>query len=172
MTISMYKTSVPIFLQFLTSLSAVLDKAAAYAEAKKVEPSVLLNTRLSPDMFPLVRQVRAATDHAVSSCGRLAGVELPSFANTEASIPELKERIAKAVDFLRGLKPAQIDGSEGREITIPIPNAPITFNGQSYLVNFALPNLYFHATTAYDILRMKGVPLGKRDYMGQLRMKT
>src|SRR6058998_3522217 len=98
MTISMYKISVPIFVQFLTSLSAVLDKAAAFAEAKKVEPSVLLNTRLSPDMFPLVRQVRAATDHAVNACGRLASVDLPTFANTEASIPELKERVAKAIE--------------------------------------------------------------------------
>jgi uncharacterized protein len=114
MTISMYKSSVPIFVQFLTSLSAVLDKAVAYAEAKKVEPSVLLNTRLAPDMFPLARQVRAATDHAINACGRLAGAELPSFPNTEASIPELKDRIAKTIDFLKGLKAAQIDGTEER----------------------------------------------------------
>src|SRR5713226_9752956 len=111
MTISMYNASVPIFVQFLTSLSAVLDKAAAFAEAKKVDPSVLLNTRLAPDMFPLLRQVRAAADHAVNACGRLAGAELPSFANTEATIPELKERIAKTVEFLKSLKSAQIDGS-------------------------------------------------------------
>src|SRR6516165_3708245 len=111
MTISMYKASVPIFVQFLMSLSAVLDKAAAYAEAKKVEPAVLLNTRLAPDMFPLVRQVRAATDHAISACGRLAGADMPSFSDTETTIPELKDRIAKTIDFLKGLKPAQIDGS-------------------------------------------------------------
>jgi len=122
MTISMYKTSVPIFVQFLTSLSAVLDKAAAFAEAKKVEPSVLLNTRLAPDMFPLVRQVRAATDHAVNAGARLAGIEPPSFSNTEATIPELKERIAKAVDFLKGLKPTQVDGSEDKEIKITFPS--------------------------------------------------
>jgi uncharacterized protein len=114
MTISMYKASVPVFVQFLTSLSAVLDKAAAYAEAKKVEPAVLLNTRLAPDMFPLVRQVRAATDHAINACGRLAGADMPSFANTETTIAELKDRIAKAIDFLKGLKPAQIDGSEDK----------------------------------------------------------
>src|SRR6201989_2682026 len=101
MTISMYKASVPIFLQFLTSLSAVLDKAAAYAEAKKVEPAVLLNTRLAPDMFPLVRQVRAATDHAINACGRLAGVELPALPNADATIPELKERIAKSIEFIK-----------------------------------------------------------------------
>jgi Domain of unknown function (DUF1993) len=114
MTVSMYKISVPIFVQFLTSLSAVLDKAAAFAEAKKVDPSVLLNTRLTPDMFPLVRQVRAATDHAISAGGRLAGVDLPTIANDEATIPALKERIAKAIDFLKGLTAAQIDGTEGR----------------------------------------------------------
>ena len=167
MAISMYQCSVPVFVQFLTSLSAVLDKAAAYAEAKKVEPSVLLNTRLAPDMFPLVRQVRAATDHAVSACGRLAGVDMPSFANTEASIPELKERIAKTIDFLKGLKPAQIDGSEGKEIKITVPSGAVReFTGQSLLLNNSLPNFYFHCTTAYDILRHCGIELGKRDFMG------
>src|SRR5882672_3776637 len=100
MTVSMYKISVPIFVQFLTSLSAVLDKATAHAEAKKIEPSVLLNTRLAPDMYPLVRQVRAATDHAINASGRLAGTDMPTFANTEATIPELKDRIAKTIDFL------------------------------------------------------------------------
>ncbi len=167
MTISMYQASVPIFVQFLTSLSAVLDKAAAFAEAKKVEPSVLLNTRLSPDMFPLVRQVRAATDHAISACGRLAGAELPTFSNTEATIPELKDRIAKTVDFLKGLKPGQIDGSEGKEIKITFPSGAVReFTGQSLLLNNSLPNFYFHCTTAYDILRHCGVELGKRDFMG------
>ncbi|HEY7664300.1 MAG TPA: DUF1993 domain-containing protein [Xanthobacteraceae bacterium] len=167
MAISMYQCSVPVFVQFLSSLSAVLDKAAAFAEAKKIEPSVLLNTRLAPDMFPLVRQVRAATDHAVNACGRLAGVELPTFANAEASIPELKERIAKTVDFLTGLKPAQIDGSEGKEIKITFPSGAVReFTGQSLLLNNSLPNFYFHCTTAYDILRHCGIELGKRDFMG------
>jgi uncharacterized protein len=124
MTISMYKTSVPIFVQFLTSLSAVLDKAAAYAEAKKVEPAVLLNMRLAPDMFPLARQVRAATDHAINACGRLAGAEMPSLGNSEASIPELKDRIAKTIDFLKGLKPGEIDGTEDKAIKITAP--PLT----------------------------------------------
>jgi uncharacterized protein len=167
MTISMYKTSVPIFVQFLTSLSAVLDKAAAFAEAKKVDPSVLLNTRLAPDMFPLVRQVRAATDHAINACGRLSGAELPTFANTEATIPELKDRIAKTIDFLKSLTPAQIDGTEGKEIKITFPSGQVReFTGQSLLLNNSLPNFYFHCTTAYDILRHCGIELGKRDFMG------
>ena len=167
MTISMYKTSVPIFVQFLTSLSAVLDKAAAYAEAKKVEPAVLLNMRLAPDMFPLVRQVRAATDHAISACGRLAGADLPTFANTEATIPELKDRIAKTIDFLKSLKAAQIDGTEGKEIKITFPSgATREFTGQSLLLTNSLPNFFFHCTTAYDILRHCGIELGKRDFMG------
>ena len=125
MTISMYKASVPVFVQFLTSLSAVLDKAAAFAEAKKIEPSVLLNTRLAPDMFPLLRQVRAATDHAINAGGRLSGADMPSFSNTEATIPELKERIAKAVDFLESLEPARIDGTEDKAIEVTFPSAPI-----------------------------------------------
>jgi uncharacterized protein len=167
MTISMYQASVPVLVQFLTSLAAILDKAAAHAEAKKIDPSVLLNTRLYPDMFPLVRQVRAATDHAVNAGGRLAGAELPTFANTEASIPELKERIGKAIDFLKGLEPSQIDGSEDREIKITFPSgATREFTGQTFLINQTLPNFYFHCITAYDILRHCGVELGKRDFMG------
>jgi hypothetical protein len=167
MTVSLYKISVPIFVQFLTSLSAVLDKAAAFAEAKKVDPSVLLNTRLAPDMFPLVRQVRAATDHAINACGRLAGAELPTFSNNEATTPELKERIARTIDFLKSLKPVQIDGTEGKEIKITFPSgATREFTGQSLLLNNSLPNFYFHCTTAYDILRQCGVELGKRDFMG------
>jgi uncharacterized protein len=167
MTVSLYKISVPIFVQFLTSLSAVLDKAAAFAEAKKVDPSVLLNTRLAPDMFPLVRQVRAAIDHAINACGRLAGAELPTFSNNEATTPELKERIARTIDFLKSLKPVQIDGTEGKEIKITFPSgATREFTGQSLLLNNSLPNFYFHCTTAYDILRQCGVELGKRDFMG------
>jgi hypothetical protein len=168
MTISMYKTSAPIFVQFLTSLSAVLDKAAAYAEAKKIDPAVLLNSRLYPDMFPLVRQVREATNHAASACGRTAGVDLPTFANAEASFPELKDRIATTIDFIKGLKPEQIDGSEEKEITIKFPSgAERKFTGQVLLLNFCLPNFFFHCTTAYDILRSCGVELSKGDFMGK-----
>jgi uncharacterized protein len=166
MTISMYKASAPIFVQFLTSLSAVLDKAAAHAEAKKIDPAVLLNARLYPDMFPLARQVREATNHAASACGRVAGAELPTFTNTEASIPELKERIAKTIEFIKGLKPVQIDGTEDKEITIKFSSGERKFTGQALLLNFSLPNFFFHYTTAYDILRNCGVELAKRDFMG------
>jgi hypothetical protein len=167
MAISMYKSSAPIFVQFLTALSAVLDKAQAYADAKKLDHGVLLNTRLAPDMFPLVRQVRSATDHALAACSKLAGVEPPTFANTEATIPELKERIAKTVDFIKGLKPAQIDGTEDKEVVFKLPSGERKFTGQGLLLNFCLPNFYFHATTAYDILRHCGIEIGKRDFMGQ-----
>jgi hypothetical protein len=167
MTISLYKASAPIFVQFLTSLSAVLDKAAAHAETKKIDPAVLLNTRLTPDMYPLVRQVREATNHAASACGRLAGADLPTFTNTETSIPELKERIAKSIDFIKGLKPTQIDGTEDKEITFKFPSgAERKFIGQALLLNFCLPNFYFHCTTAYNILRHCGIEVGKRDFMG------
>jgi uncharacterized protein len=167
MTVSMYKISVPIFVQFLTSLSAVLDKSAAHCEAKKIEPSALLNARLFPDMFPLLRQVRAATDHAVNATAHLAGAEPLKFANTEASFAELKERLAKAIDFVKAFKPAQIDGSEDKTIKITFPSgATRDFTGQSLLLGNSLPNFYFHCTTAYGILRHCGVELGKRDFMG------
>ncbi len=165
MTISMYKASAPIFVQILTGLSAVLDKAAAHAEAKKIDPAYLLTARLYPDMFPLVRQVRSATDHALSACARCAGLEPPTFTNDESTIPELKQRINKSIDFIRGLKPQQIDGSEDREITVKMPSGERKFTGQTLLLNFCLPNFYFHCTTAYDILRHSGVEIGKRDFM-------
>ena len=117
-------------------------------------------------MFPLGRQVRAATDHALNACGRLAGVELPTLSNNDTSIPELKERIAKTIEFIKGLKPSQIDGNEDKEIKIVFPSGTREFTGQSLLLNNSLPNFYFHCTTAYDILRHSGVELGKRDFMG------
>jgi hypothetical protein len=167
MTVSMYKISAPIFVQFLTALGVVLDKAAAHCEAKKIEPAALLNARLYPDMFPLVRQVRAATDHAANACARLAGAEPLTFANNEASFAELGERIKKAVDFVKGFNAAQIDGTEDKAIKITFPSgATRDFTGQSLLLGNALPNFYFHCTTAYDILRHNGVEVGKRDFMG------
>jgi hypothetical protein len=163
----MYQVSVPIFVQFLSSLSAVLDKAAAHCETKKIEPSALLNMRLAPDMYPLVRQVRAATDHAINATGRLAGAELPSFPNTESSFAELKERIAKTIDYVKAFKPEQIDGTEDKAIKITFPSgATRDFTGQSLLLTNSLPNFYFHCTTAYDILRHAGLEVGKRDFMG------
>jgi hypothetical protein len=163
MTISMYKASAPIFVQFLTSLSAVLDKAAAHAEAKKIDPAVLLNARLYPDMFPLVRQVREATSHAANACGRLAGADLLTFANTEASIPDLKERIAKTIDFVKGLKAAQIDGTEDKDITIKFPSGnERKFTGQVWLLNFSLPNFFFHYTppTTFCVAAASSLPNG------------
>ena len=165
MAISMYRASVPVFLQMLPCLSALLDKAAAFAEAKKVEPAVLLNGRLSPDMFPLTRQVQIATDFAKGTVARLAGQDPPKYEDTETTIPELKARIAKTVDFIKNFQPGQIDGSAERQITIPLGGEKRSFQGENYLVNFALPNFFFHMTTAYAILRHNGVEIGKGDYM-------
>ena len=166
MTLSMYQASVPVFLRTLAALSAVLDKAAAHAAQRKIDPSVLLNTRLFPDMFPLVRQVQLTADFAKGASARLAGVEVPKFADSEATFDDLKARIAKTIDFVKTLKPAEIDGSEARDITIPVGGQPRTFKGQPYLLHFALPNFFFHAATAYDILRPCGVEIGKRDFIG------
>ncbi len=166
MTLSMYQASVPVLLRMLSNLSAILDKAAAHADQHKIEPSVLLNSRLFPDMYPLVQQVQIASDIAKAAWARLAAVEPPKFPDTETSFDELKQRMAKTVDFLKTLKPAQIDGSEDRDITIPIRGETHTFKGQPYLVHFALPNFYFHVTTAYAILRHCGVGIGKRDFLG------
>jgi hypothetical protein len=166
MPLSMYGASVPAFVRTLTALSNVLDKAAAHCAAKKIDPSVLLTARLYPDMFPLTRQVQVASDFAKNAVARLSGVEQPKFADEEKTFDELRARIAKTLDIVRSMKPQQIDGSEEKEITFPVAGQPTTFKGEAYLVGFALPNFYFHAATAYDILRHNGVELGKRDFMG------
>lgn len=167
MTVSMYKISAPIFVQFLTALSTVLDKAAAHCEAKKIEPAALLTARLFPDMFPFARQVRAATDHATNTTARLAGAEVPTLPTADASFGELKDRVEKAIAFVKTFKAAQIDGTEDKAIKITFPNGTTRdFTGQSLLLGNTLPNFYFHCTTAYDILRQCGVELGKRDFMG------
>jgi hypothetical protein len=167
MTLSMYQASAPAFQRTLDNFVAILDKLAEHAETHKIDPAVFLGARLFPDMFPFTRQVQIACDFAKGGAGRLAGVELPSFPDTETSIAELKERIAKTQSFLKTLTPAQIDGSEAREITVKVGPEMMTFDGQTYLVHFVLPNFYFHATTAYAILRHNGVALGKRDFMGR-----
>jgi hypothetical protein len=167
MPVSMYSVSIPIFMQHLNGLSGVLDKAAAWAVARKVNEADLLNMRLSPDMFPLVRQVRAATDHAANAAARLSGKELLKFANDETTLAQLKDRIAKTIEFLKTVKASEIDGTEGKEIKITFPSGQSRdFTGQSLLLGNSLPNFYFHATTAYDIVRQCGVELGKRDFMG------
>jgi hypothetical protein len=166
MTLSMHQASLPVFTRMLTNLAAILTKAEAHATARKIEPAVLLNTRLFPDMFALTRQVQLACDFAKNTTARLAGVEIPKFPDEEASFAELQARIAKTLDYVKGFKAEQIDGSEGREITLPIGGQPMKFTGQEFLLYFALPNLYFHITTAYDILRHCGVELSKRDFLG------
>jgi hypothetical protein len=168
MAISMYQVSAPVFLKTLANLSAILDKGAAFAEAKKVDPSVLLNYRLAPDMLNLTRQVQIATDHAKRGVARLAGLEAPVYEDTEASFAELKARIDKTVAFVNTVKPAQMDGSETREITINAGGNSKTFTGQTYLLHNSLPNFFFHVTTAYDILRHCGVGIGKADFIGQI----
>lgn len=168
MSLSMYSISIPVFVRALTNLSAVLDKAVAHAEAKKIDPAVLLNARLYPDMFPLTRQVQIASDFAKGSAARLAGQEPPKWEDKETTFDELKGRINKTLDFLKGFAPSQIDGSEEREITITMRSGPATFKGLPYLLHMQIPNFYFHVTTAYDILRHNGVELGKRDFIGAL----
>jgi len=166
MAISMYTASVPVFVQFLTALSGVLKKAADHAAAKKIEPSVLIGARLFPDMLALARQVQIATDHAKGSVSRLAGVEIPSFADTEATFEELEARIAKTLSYIQGFKPGQIDGSDDKQITLNLHGNVFEFTGADYLTRWALPNFFFHTTTAYAILRHAGVEIGKRDFMG------
>jgi hypothetical protein len=157
----MYSVSIPVFMQHLNGLFGVLDKTAAWATARKVNEADLLNMRLSPDMFNLMRQIRAATDHAANAAGRLSGKELLKFANDETTIAQLKDRIAKT------MKQSEVDGTEGKEIKITFPSGQVReFTGQSLLLGNALPNFYFHATTAYDIVRQCGVEVGKRDFMG------
>jgi len=167
MTISMYATSIPLFRQMLNSLNDILAKAEAHASEKKIEPDTLLQARLFPDMFPLVRQVQIAADFAKSVPARLAGVEVPAYEDAEQSFADLHARIAKTLSFLDGLTPAQIDGSETREIVLR-PGTPKEkkFIGQSYLLHYGLPQFFFHVTTAYAILRHNGIELGKRDFMG------
>jgi uncharacterized protein len=166
MTVSMHAMSVPIFARTLGNLSTILDKAAAHAQAKKIDPGVLLHARLFPDMFPCVRQFQLATDFAKGAVARLAGLEPPKYDDVENSTDQLKARIARTIEFIQGVKPAQLEGAEAREISLKIRDTVQKHAGLVYLAHIALPNFYFHATTAYDILRHNGVDLGKRDFIG------
>jgi hypothetical protein len=166
MSLSMFHASIPVFTRQLASLSAILKKAEAHAEARKIDPSVFINARLAPDMFPLSRQVQSASDSAKGCAARLAGVEVPSYADTETTFPELQARITKTVAFLQSLGQELIDGSEERAIVLKLRGQETRFTGQYYLLNFALPNFFFHAVTAYDILRHNGVEIGKQDFLG------
>jgi len=161
----MYQASVPRFANTLKNLSAILDKAQAHAEGKKIEPAVLTNFRLYPDMLPMKRQVQIACDSAKGAVARLAGVEVPKHEDTEETFVELKARIAKTIDFIQTFKPAQLDGSEEKNIHLKLGPREVDFKGIQYLLGHALPNFYFHVVTAYDILRHNGVEIGKRDYL-------
>lgn len=164
--LSMYQAFVPGVTNTLQALSQVLDKAAAHCEARKIDPSAFLQSRLFPDMFPLVKQVQIACDMAKGGVARLAGIDNPKFDDTEASFAELQARIERTLAFMRSVSPEQIDGSEGKAITLTLPSRTLAFTGQQYLTTFVIPNVYFHATTAYNLLRQGGVELGKRDFLG------
>ncbi len=162
----MYQASAPRFANTLKNLAAILDKAKAHAEAKKLDEQVLTSSRLFPDMFALARQVQIACDSAKGAVARLAGVEIPKHEDTEKTFDELKARIAKTIAFIDGVKAAQVDGSEDKEIILKLQGKDVPFKGMQYLLGFALPNFYFHATTVYNILRHNGVEIGKRDFIG------
>ena len=167
MALSMYQASVPVFVQYLNGLSRVLDKAAPVVEARKIDPAVLAGLRLYPDMLPFARQIQIAADNAKGAVARLAGIDIPKYEDTETTLAEFKARVAKTIDFVQGVKAAQIEGSEDRTIVLPIGQNKIEFKGADYLTTFALPNFFFHVVTAYDILRHIGVEIGKRDYMNR-----
>ena len=166
MSISMYSTLMPMAKTLLGALSKVLQKGADAAKAKGYDESVLVNARLAPDMFALARQVQIATDMAKGGAARLAGVEIPAYSDDETTIAALQGRIAKTIAFLDTLTPAQIDGTEGKEIVLKMRAGEMKFTGQDYLIGFVIPNLTFHCATAYNLMRHNGVEVGKRDFLG------
>jgi hypothetical protein len=164
---SFYDATVPAFLQILGSLSGLLTKAEAHCKAKNIAPEVLLGARLYPDMLPLTKQIQLACDFAAKSCARLTRSEVPSVPDTEKTFDELRQRIAKTVDYVKAFKPAQFEGADAKDVTFPAgPNNSITLKGQEFVTRFAFPNFYFHAATAHGILRHNGVEIGKRDFLG------
>ena len=167
MSLTISSVGVQSFLTTLGALSKILDKAAAHCAARKIDQAVILQMRLAPDMFPFVKQVQIACDFAKNTVGRMTG-EPPKFPDEEKSFDDLKARIVKTIDYVKSVAPATLDGAEEKDITFPIgPENKMTLKGAQYLVGFALPNFYFHATTAYDILRHAGVEIGKRDFLGR-----
>ena len=162
----MYQASAPRFVNILKNLSAILDKAQAHAEAKKIDPTVFTSARLYPDMLAMARQVQIVTDTAKAAMARLAGAEIPKYEDTEQTFAELKARIAKTIEFINTFKPAQIEGTDEKEVVIKLGGNDTKLTGMQYLLGHAHPNFYFHVTTAYDILRHNGVEIGKRDYIG------
>ena len=164
--LSIYDATIPPLKRALSNLAAILQKGEEYADAKKVEHQVLLNSRLFVDMYPLTRQVQIATDMSKGAGARLAAIEIPKYEDNEASFAELQARIAKTIAFLDSINPQQLESAESREITITIRKSDIKFSGQDYLLKWVLPNVYFHVTTAYNILRHNGVALAKQDFLG------
>lgn len=167
MPLSMSQASVPLFVQGLNALSGVLRKAEDHATARKIDPAVLLQARLFPDMLPMVRQVQIAGDFAKGTLARLAGEEAPSYPDEEASFEALQARVERTLAYVGSVAPQKIDGSETRTITLKIAGQSMEFEGQPYLLHFALPNFFFHLSTAYNILRHNGVEIGKRDFIGK-----
>lgn len=164
---SFYEATVPAFLQILGSLSGLLTKAEAHCKAKNIQPEILLNARLYPDMLPLSRQIQLACDFASKGCARLAHVDVPSTPDTEKSFEELRQRLAKTGDYLKTFKPAQFEGADSGDVTFPAgPDRTLTLKGQQFLNRFVFPNFYFHAAIAHGILRHNGVEIGKRDFLG------
>jgi hypothetical protein len=169
MPISVYEISIPVLSRGLSNLSAILDKAAAHAAAKKYDSLALTQLRLYPDMHPLVRQVQIACDTAKGAAARLAAVEVPKHEDNETTLDELKQRIAKTADFLKTVTAAQVDSAEGRTIEIKFPNGAWKFTALSYLTDFVLPNFYFHESMVYALLRKSGVEIGKTDFLGTIQ---
>jgi len=166
MDLSMYQASVPTFIRMLNNLSDILSKAQAHVDAHKLDETAFTGFRLYPDMFPMARQVMIAGDTAKGAVSRLAGVEIPVYEDTEKTLAELKVRLAKTIAYLRGFQPEQIDGTEGKEIVVKRRDTEARYSGRQFLLDNALPNFYFHVTTAYAILRHNGVEIGKKDYLG------
>jgi hypothetical protein len=167
MTISMYQASAPVLVQSLKGLLRVIDKAEDYAKARKIDEQVLLQMRIFPDMFAFVRQCQIVTDNAKGAVARLAGQTPPAYEDNEASFAELRARVTKTIAFVESFTAEQIDGSEDRPVVLKFPNATLEFTGQQYLLHFALPNVFFHVTTAYNLMRQAGVDVTKTDYMGR-----
>jgi uncharacterized protein len=168
MSFSIYAASAPIFVQMLSSMLAWLDKAEAHAKAKKFDPNNFVGMRLTPDMLPFSAQIGIATDHVKGCLARLSGVEPPKWPDTEKTLDELRARIQKAIDYAKDFTPAQLEGGETREITLPTPRGPLKMSGERFLQGFSLPNFFFHTTMAYALLRQGGVELGKMDYLGAM----
>ncbi|HTK80367.1 MAG TPA: DUF1993 domain-containing protein [Rhizomicrobium sp.] len=168
MAFTIYEASIPPLIRTLENLSKIVDKAVAQAKTEDKDVNTLLEARLAPDMHPFTRQVQIVSDVAKSCAARLAGIEPPSMPDTETTISELQQRIAKTIDFLKSVKPAQLDGAEDRTVTLKFPQGETEFSGRDFLTGFALPNFYFHVTTAYGLLRHKGINIGKMDYLGNV----